>query len=206
MTGSTFSTEQGLLALPKAFASRYGAPVITHIDADIFRRTYFTHCLQCNFCHDACCQYGVDVDLYHYERIQRHADGLERYSKVPRERWFTGEFEKDPEVPGGGSHRTRVEDGSCVFHNRVGRGCLLHAYCLEEGLDHRELKSMVDCLFPLTFYDDILCVADEVDDEELVCIDTGPTIYQGGRDELEYYFGDAFVAALDALEKRVLKA
>ena len=148
----------------------------------------------------------MDVDLYHYERIQQHAEGIERYTKIPRSKWFTGEFEKDPEVPGGGSHRTRVVKGSCVFLKREDRGCLLHAYCLEEGLDHREFKSMVDCLFPLTFYDDTLCVADEVDEEELVCLDTGPTIYHGGRDELEYYFGATFVEALDVLEARVLKA
>ncbi|UCF40739.1 MAG: hypothetical protein JSW43_13620 [Gemmatimonadota bacterium] len=199
-------TVSSVIALPTAFASRYGAPVITHIDTDIFRRTYFTHCLQCDFCDDWCCQHGVDVDLYHYERIQRHADGLERYTRIPREQWFTGEVEQDPEVPGGGSHRTRVVNGSCVFRKPRERGCLLHAYCLEEGLDHRELKSMVDCLFPLTFYDDILCVADEVDDEELVCLDTGPTIYRGGREELVYYFGEAFAAALDTLEARVLEA
>ena len=206
MTTSRSSTVQGVVALPRAYASRYGAPVITHVDTDMFRRTYFTHCLQCNFCHDACCQHGVDVDLYHYARIQRHADGIERYTKIPRQRWFTGEYEKDPEVPGGGSHRTLVVDGSCVFLDRESRGCLLHAYCLEEGLDHRELKSMVDCLFPLTFYDDTLCVADEVDEDELVCLDTGPTIYHGGRDELEYYFGEVFIEALDALEASVLRA
>ncbi len=197
---------RGVVALSKAFASRYGVPVISHIDSDIFRRTYFTHCLRCNFCSDACCQYGVDVDLYHYERIQRHADGIERYTGIPRARWFTGEYEDDPEVPGGGSHRTRVVDGYCVFHNRQGQGCLLHAYCIEQRIDHRELKSMVDCLFPLSFYDDTLCVADEVDDDELVCLDTGPTIYRGGREELEYYFGERFVAALDTLETQVLRA
>ena len=43
MTVSGSSTEQGVVALPKAFASRYGTPVITHIDTDLFRRTYFTH-------------------------------------------------------------------------------------------------------------------------------------------------------------------
>jgi hypothetical protein len=185
--------------------SRYGTPVISRIDTDIFRRTYFTHCLDCGFCHDHCCQYGVDVDLYHFERIKRHADALEAFTGIPRERWFTKRLEVDPEVPGGGSRRTRVVGGRCVFLKRRGRGCLLHAFCLERGLDHHELKSMVDCLFPLSFYDETLCPADEVDDGSLICLDTGPTIYRGGRAELVYYFGGEFVRALDDLEGRALR-
>jgi hypothetical protein len=75
---------------------------------------------------------------------------------------------------------------------------------VDEGLDFRELKSMVDCLFPLTFYDDTVCVADEVDDGSLVCLGSGPTVYRGGREDLEYYFGGEFMAVLDEMEARSL--
>ncbi|NIM51720.1 MAG: hypothetical protein GTN78_25750 [Gemmatimonadales bacterium] len=195
-----------IVALPRPFGSRYGVPVISCVDATIFHRAYFTHCLQCTFCHDWCCQYGVDVDMYHYQRIQRHADRLEVFTGIRREHWFTGEYEEDPQAPGGGSMRTSAMDGGCVFLNRKGRGCLLHVFCLEEGIDYHELKSMVDCLFPITFYEEILGPADEVDDASLVCLDTGPTLYRGLRGELEYYFGGEFVRTLDETEAHVARS
>ncbi len=109
-------------------------------------------------------------------------------------------------MPGGGVRRTRVEDGHCVFLRRDGRGCLLHAFALERGMDYHEVKSMVDCLFPLTFGDGLLGPADEILDGELVCAGQGPTLYRGVRDELRYYFGNDCIDALDALEAKVVPA
>jgi hypothetical protein len=193
------------LHLPARFPSRYGVPVLSRADPRIFTLRYFTHCLSCGFCHDWCCSHGVDVDLRAHAAIQAHADPLERYTGIPRARWFESGIERDPELPGGGARRTRVEGGACVFLNRAGRGCRIHAYCLERGLDYHELKSMVDCLFPLTFEGSLLCPADELADGDLVCRDQGPTAYHGVREELRYYFGDRCVAALDALEARVVE-
>jgi hypothetical protein len=189
-----------LLALPRAFPSRYGVPVLRSVDPEIFRRRYFTHCLECTFCNDWCCQFGVDVDRYHVDRILAHAADLEAYLGIPRERWFTAEREPDAEAPGGETWRTSVVDGACVFLNRRGRGCRLHAYCLERGLDHHELKSVVDGLFPLTFEQGVLCPALEAEENELVCLGTGPTLYRGIRDEIRYYFGDELITVLDAYE------
>lgn len=186
--------------LPRAFPSRYGAPIIDRVDLDIFRRSYFTQCLLCSYCHDACCDHGVDVDLWHVERIRAYADQLEEHTGLSRIRWFTDEVEHDPEVPGGGSLRTRVESGHCIFLNRRGRGCLLHSFCVNQGIDYHELKSMVDCLFPITFYEGTLCPSDDVDDDSLICLDSGPTLYRGLRHEVEYYFGSGFVAVLDDVE------
>ena len=75
-------------------------------------------------------------------------------------------------MPGGGSVRTRVVDGACIFRDRRGRGCLVHAYCLERDLDYHTLKPLVDCLFPLTFSEGVLYPAIEVDDGSLICLDT----------------------------------
>ncbi|HSD30270.1 MAG TPA: hypothetical protein VLB49_00025 [Gemmatimonadales bacterium] len=191
-----------LLALPRAFPSRYGAPVLRSVDPEIFRRQYFTHCLECTFCNDWCCQFGVDVDRYHVDRILAHAAELEAYLGIPRERWFTAEREPDAESPGGETWRTSVMDGACVFLNRSGRGCRLHAFCLERGLDHHELKSVVDGLFPLTFEGGVLCPALEAEENELVCLGTGPTLYRGIREEIRYYFGDELITVLDALETK----
>jgi hypothetical protein len=189
-----------LRALPRRFPSRYGVPVLDAVDPAIFKRRYFTHCLACTFCHDWCCQFGVDVDRYHVDRILDRADALEAYTGIPPSRWFTEERDVDPDVPGGETWRTQVRDGACVFLNRAGRGCLLHAFCLEQGIDHHELKSIVDCLFPLTFESGVLGPALEVEAGELVCLDSGPTLYRGVRDELAHFFGAGLVAALDAIE------
>jgi hypothetical protein len=188
------------LGLSRPFASRYGAPIIREVDPRIFQLTYFTHCLACDFCHDQCCEHGVDVDFLHLDAILRHADALEAYSGIPRVRWFVRAQEVDEELPGGGSTRTRVRNGACVFLKRNGRGCWIHAYCLDQGIDYHELKSLVDCLFPITFAAGLLCPADEAADGSLVCTGEGPSLYRGLREELRYYFGPRLVAELDRLE------
>src|SRR5512134_990920 len=78
------------------------------VEAGVFTRRYFTHCLDCTFCHDWCCQFGVDVDLLHHRRIVEHAAGIEALTGVPRDQWFDPDPDPDPEMPGGGSRRARV--------------------------------------------------------------------------------------------------
>lgn len=145
------------------------------------------------------------MDLETARRIEARAGDLERYLGIPRRRWFTGELEVDLEFPGGAVRRTHVANGHCVFHNPGGSGCRLHTYCIEHGIDHHELKSIVDCLFPLTFGGGVLSPAEEAEDGSLICLHTGPTLYRGARQEVEYYFGIDLVETLDALETRVLK-
>lgn len=188
--------------LSTSYPARAGVPVLARVDPMIFARRYFTHCMQCTFCHDACCVYGVDYDWHVGAELERRTADFEAFSGIPRDRWFTGERTPDETMPGGGSDRTQVVDGACVFLNRVGRGCLLHAYALARQIDYHEVKGIVDCLFPLTWEDDVLGVAEEVSDESLICLDTGPTVYRGVREELRYYFGDGLVAELDQMEQR----
>ncbi len=190
--------------LSRAYPTRYGVPSITHVDRRMFTHRYFTHCLQCTFCHDWCCQDGVDVDLLHVRAMERHRQGLEAATGVPYDRWFTDETEEDDDVPGGATRRTNVTKRGCVFLASDGRGCMIHRFCSERGIDYHELKSLVDVLFPLTYEGRLLTIADEVEDGSLVCLDTGPTVYRGMRAELDYYFGAGFVAELDELEGELL--
>lgn len=192
--------------LPRSHACRYGVPTIARAHGDIFVKRYFTRCMQCTFCHDVCCQYGVDVDLENVTRLRAHADGLEAFTGVPRERWFTDEGQPDPEYPGGGFTRTQIDEGGCVFRSRTARGCMIHSYALERGIDYHELKPMISVLFPITYSGDTLYPSTEIEDASLICIDQGPTLYEAIRDELRYYFGDGLVEDLDRVARSITPA
>ena len=187
-------------ALTRPYACRFGAPVIDRVDTAIFFRTYFVNCMACTYCHDSCCQYGSDIDGENVDRVNAHADDLERFTGVTRDRWFTGEWNNDVEFPGGRQTRTAVEGGACVFKSRTARGCMLHSFALSRGLDYHELKPMVASLFPVTFDGGLLHPSNEILDRSLQCIDDGPTLYKGVRSEIEWYFGAELVAELDGIE------
>jgi hypothetical protein len=191
-------------ALSRPYASRWGVPTVERVDTAIFVRTYFAYCMKCEYCHDSCCQYGVDVDAENVARVEAHAAGLERYTGVTRDRWWTGEWTADVEFPGGRQTRTRVEGGACVFRSRTARGCMLHSYALENGIDYHELKPMVSVLFPVTFDGGLLHPSTEIVDRSLQCYSDGPTLYAGVRSEIDWYFGSALVVELDALERGAL--
>ncbi len=65
---------------------------------------------------------------------------------MPESAWFTTDIIADPEFPSGAQIRTQAANGACVFLDRKQRGCLIHRYCLEEGLDYHSLKPMVSVL------------------------------------------------------------
>jgi len=192
-----------ITALSRAYASIEGVPVITHLETDIFVRTYFMHCMKCDFCHDSCCGHGADVDATNVRRLEAHADALEAYVGVSRQEWFKPTSTEDVEYPGSRYTRTRVEKGSCVFLNRKGRGCLIHRYCMERNLDFHQLKTLVCSLFPLSFHEGVLFPSAEILDETLQCLGAGPTLYRGAREDVRHYFGSELVAELDVLEARV---
>ena len=67
----------------------------------------------------------------------RALHGRPRESLVARREW---NWTTIREFPGGRQTRTSVEDGACVFRSRTGRGCMLHSFALDRGLDYHELK------------------------------------------------------------------
>ncbi len=187
-------------ALSRAYPSIFGAPILTAVDPRVFTLRYFTHCMDCGFCADQCCSYGVDVDLGNMERLRALGPGFATKIATPPERWFTQEITADPEFPGGHHARTTVVDGACVFRARDARGCAIHAHCIEAGLDYHDYKPIVSVLFPLTFEAGVLVASSEAEDGSLACAGAGPSLYDGARGELAYYFGQAFVAEIDALK------
>jgi len=190
-----------VVRLSRDYTSVQGAPVIHSVNTDIFALRYFARCMACGFCNDQCCSYGVDIDSENAKRIMALGDDFAARVRVPRSGWFTDEETKDAEFPSGRYVRTRSKDGKCVFHSGA-RGCVIHAYALEKGVDYHTLKPLVSTLFPTTFDYGVLGASGEVHDQSLVCGGEGQTIYQGTRDELAYYFGEAFVAELDTLAQQ----
>jgi Fe-S-cluster containining protein len=186
--------------------ARGGAPIVREVDPAIFRQRYYGHCLACTFCHDACCQHGVDVAVVERDRILTYADLLEPIVGVPRARWFEPTVVRDADFPGGAATRTAIVDGGCVFLTRDARGCALHGLALARGEDYHEIKPMVSALFPVTFGGGTLLCSEELLDGSLVCGGEGPTAYEMARAELAYYFGDALVAELDLLAQRTSAA
>ena len=190
-----------VIRLARAYPSVQGAPVIHSVDTAIFSLRYFAKCMDCGFCDDQCCSYGVDIDLGNAMRIAALGDDFTDRIAAPRTEWFTDEVLEDAEFPTGRYLRTRERGGKCVFRNPKGRGCLIHAYALEKGIDYHELKPVVSTLFPTTFNYGVLEASSEVHDKSLACAGAGPSVYEGARDELKYYFGDDFVAELDYLSR-----
>ncbi len=185
--------------LQNSYSSRYGVPIISRVETSIFVQKYFTYCMECTLCHDACCFWGVDVDVENAKRIQIYADALEAYIGIPYTQWFETS-RPDAELPGGGCTRTQVVNGACVFLSRTGQGCLLHSFAIENDLDYHILKPMVSSLFPLTFGEGSLMPAGEVEDNSLICLGSGQTLYRGVRGELAHYFGQGLISELDEVE------
>ena len=190
--------------LNTSYPSSFGNPVILFVDTKIFVKKYFTHCMQCDFCKEWCCSFGVEVDIENVRRIEAVADDLENYAGISKAKWFTGEYFEDQECPGGSFTRTQVVDDHCVFLSKNTRGCLLHSFSIERGIDYHGLKPMISCLFPLTYEDGVLLPADEVLEDELICLGRGRTLYEGVRNEILHYFGEDLVKELDGVGYTVL--
>ncbi|HEU4550456.1 MAG TPA: hypothetical protein VFS01_12225 [Rhizomicrobium sp.] len=188
-----------LVTLSRNYVCHLGAPVLTAVDTAIFRTRYFARCMDCGFCHDACCDHGVDIDVENAERLMAAPQAFRDRVGVPVQQWFAGSVVADTEFPGGAHLRTAVRDGACAFRDRNGRGCLIHAWCLETGIDYHRLKPLVSTLFPVTFEHGVLRLSDEAADGTLVCAGGGPSCYDGARTELLHYFGGGLVAELDSL-------
>jgi len=189
-----------MIALSKSYPCKLGGPILNAVDTRIFTSRYYQDCMGCSFCHDSCCQHGVDVDADNAVRLLAAPEKFKSLVGIPESQWFTDDVIADAEFPSGHHRRTQIRGGACVFRSPKTRGCLIHAFCLEEGLDYHSLKPMVSVLFPLTFEHGVLMPSTEVLDGTLICAGDGPSCYDGVRGELEWYFGAALTHELDALK------
>lgn len=72
------------MATVKAGAVRFK---ISGAHADIFKLRYFARCLDCDFCEDACCNYGCCVDRAEEVRLLSYRTELEPLSWGATLRW-----------------------------------------------------------------------------------------------------------------------
>jgi Fe-S-cluster containining protein len=192
-----------VIKLKNSYPSIHGLPVIHSVDTDIFDYTYFMKCMECTFCKDQCCEWGADIDMQNVERVMKYKDELEQFTGITSEKWFDESEKKwDAEYPGGDYMRTTYDEEKdyCIFLNTKGRGCMLHSFALHKGIDYHEIKPFFCSMFPVTYMDGVLMTPEEIDENLTACLGEGPTLYQGSRDELKYYFGEGLVAELDAAE------
>jgi Fe-S-cluster containining protein len=154
---------------------------------------------------DVCCQYGCDVDLAEREAILGRADDIRSImsAEAAAAPWFEDEVIADPDYPSGKVVRSRVLHGGCIFLSHDKRGCAIHRAALEQGWDFRAVKPAVCRLFPVTYEGDSIFIAGEYPEYSCAYVE-GTTVYRLARDTLGDLFGPALVAALDAVEERVL--
>jgi Fe-S-cluster containining protein len=170
------------------------------MDTDLFVHRYFMRCMECTFCHDSCCTRGCDVDVETIGRLRARAPEIEAYTGRKQEEWFEPIVHDDPDSPGGAYVGTTLPGRRCVFLDVAGRGCKIHRFCLERGLDYHALKPPLCSLFPAIAVDERLKPnLSEALYRGLVCRGAGPTFYEGARSELLYYGGPDLVRELDAL-------
>ena len=156
---------------------------------------------------DACCQYGCDVDLAERDAILAKADVIrplldDAVKNVP---WFGTEVEYDKDYPSGAVVRTEVHNDGCLFLSHEKRGCAIHRASLEQGWDFHGVKPAICRLFPLSYEEDAIVIADEFPEYSCAHVD-GPSLYRISRDAIAAIFGADLVVALDAVETQVLAA
>lgn len=156
---------------------------------------------------DACCQYGCDVDLAERDAIEARAGEIRALlrAEVKHVRWFDPVEEEDTDYPSGRVVRTEVHADGCIFLAHDGRGCAIHRAAIEGGWDLRGVKPAICRLFPLSYEEDTIVIADEYPEYSCAHVD-GPTLYRITRDALADIFGEDLVIALDAAEAQVLDA
>lgn len=156
---------------------------------------------------DACCQYGCDVDLTERDAILAKAEVIRPIlsPEVQNLPWFDeSKPERDPDTPSGTVVRTAVHNDGCLFLTHDKRGCAIHRAALEQDWDFRGVKPTICRLFPLTYGDGAIMVAEDYVDYTCAFEPDAPTLYRVGRDALADIFGEDLVRAMDAAEARVL--
>jgi Fe-S-cluster containining protein len=154
---------------------------------------------------DACCQYGVDVDLAERDAILEHRGEIEALLEpaAASRPWFTTDVRIDPDFPSGQHVRTVRHGEGCLFLAHDRRGCAVHRAAIAGGWDMRGVKPHVCRLFPASYDADTILLSDDYSDYSCAQSPEAPTVYRVAREALADIFGAALVVALDRAEAEV---
>ncbi len=211
----------------RAYA-RVSHPVLNEVDPDIFRFQFAEDCMThaCRIeaeaedatdgaCqqNDACCRYGCDVDLFERDRILARAPAIAKVLRPELRdtaRWFDESQPEESESASGTVIRTGKQDptreaGKCVFLGHDQRGCALHRAALENDFAPEEIKPAVCRLYPLSYGEGQLALADDFNWYSCAHHE-GPSVYRVMRETLRDLYGDDAIAALDVVERKTLRA
>ncbi len=190
-------------------------PRFIKAERDIFIKSVTADCMnhRCAMVHedhrlllDACCQYGVDVDIGERDAILEHREEIHALltDEAADKPWFSEREQADADFPSGKYVRTGRHAGGCVFLAHDRRGCAIHRAALENAWDFRGVKPHVCRLFPLSYESDCLVLSDDYSDYSCAQVAHAPSVYRVARTDIGDIFGVALVRALDDAEIAVL--
>jgi Fe-S-cluster containining protein len=188
-------------------------PRFQRVEIDMFTRMVAEDCMThtCKMVEsgktklDACCQYGCDVDTGERDQILAKAGDILPLlrDEVAGKPWFGRSVEIDPDYPSGAVVRTETWNDGCIFLAHDRRGCAIHRASIEKGWDFNGIKPNICRLFPLTYWESTLAVADEY--PEYSCAHGGGvSMYRFARTDLGAIFGADLIAAMDVAEAKIL--
>lgn len=155
---------------------------------------------------DACCQYGVDVDISERDGILAHREQIASLltPDAAASEWFTREETRDPDFPTGRHVRTNRHGEGCVFLSHDGRGCAVHRAAIEGNWDMSGVKPHVCRLFPVSYDSNSIVLSDDYPDYSCAYDPDAPTVYRVAREALADIFGDDLIEVLDRAEQSVI--
>jgi hypothetical protein len=184
---------------------------------EIFVKRVTADCLShsCRLVHDrhrlkfdACCQYGVDVDLAERDAILGRKSEIAALlrDEAADQPWFDDREREDADFPSGRHVRTTTHGDGCVFLAHDQRGCAIHRASIENGWDYGGVKPHVCRLFPLSYDERAIVLSDDYTDYSCARDPSAPSVYRVARLAVGAVFGLPLVHALDAAEASVLAA
>lgn len=155
---------------------------------------------------DACCRYGVDVDVGERDAILARAADIAEImeAEAAASSWFEEPESLDPDFPSGRYVRTTTRGQGCIFLSHDRRGCAIHRASLEHGWAIDGVKPHVCRLFPLSYESDAIVLSDDYADYSCAYEPGAPSVFRATRAAVEAVFGLDLVAALDVAEVYVL--
>jgi Fe-S-cluster containining protein len=157
---------------------------------------------------DACCRYGVDVDVGERDAILARAADIASVMEpgAAASAWFEGDECVDPDFPSGRYVRTATRGQGCIFLAHDQRGCAIHRASLERGWAMDGVKPHVCRLFPLSYESDAIVLSDDYADYSCAYEPDAPSVFRAARAAVEAVFGLELVTALEAAEATVLNS